>query len=93
MSSRFIQPVGWDPELRGRGARPRANLEAPGEPRGHAPLSLIILQRSNDNAGCGHDSKLKRLILGEIHAGGDIRHRIYEIGYLALNRRTIGIDQ
>jgi hypothetical protein len=35
------------------------------------PRSLIILQRSNDNAACGHDSKFKPLVLGEIQAADD----------------------
>jgi hypothetical protein len=30
------------------------------------------LQRSNDNAACGHDSKFKPLVLGEIQAADDI---------------------
>jgi hypothetical protein len=29
------------------------------------------LQRSNDNAACGHDSKFKPLVLGEIQAADD----------------------
>jgi hypothetical protein len=29
------------------------------------------LQRSNDNAACGHDSKFKPLILGENQAADD----------------------
>jgi hypothetical protein len=33
------------------------------------------LQRSNDNAACGHDSKFKPLVLGEIQAADDRRLR------------------
>jgi hypothetical protein len=35
------------------------------------------LQRSNDNAACGHDSKFKPLVLGEIQAADDNQAEAY----------------
>jgi DDE family transposase len=43
----------------------------PNEP----PRSFIVLQRSNDDADCGHLSKFKPLALGEIHAADDSDRR------------------
>jgi hypothetical protein len=38
-----------------------------------AAASFIILERSNDHAGCGRDSKFNPLVLGEIQAADDTR--------------------
>jgi hypothetical protein len=37
------------------------------------------LQRSNDNAACGHDSKFKPLVLGEIQAADDSASGVAEV--------------
>jgi hypothetical protein len=35
------------------------------------PRSFIVLDDSNDDAGCSNDRKFKPLVLGEIHAADD----------------------
>jgi hypothetical protein len=49
------------------------------------PHSFIILERSNNQAGCGRDTKFKPLILGEIHAADDSCLVIVQLGEVKMD--------